>query len=446
MPLSQPSLKVWWGWASQNRKQPCSLQLPATRTPRRNGWVEWEEGEHVPQMSAPWLLSLKGVERQRYLASTTSVGNPSKPRNLARVPSDCLLGSWYPCCKPGPPRVEFFEICSSAFVPVPQLKQEIIRNRNRTFQISRLFGWRLAVSFEAPWITWVIQRDSENLASHVPCHRKRPAPQAQKESETAPNTSVLWAFLLILIQLCILVPLPSSVAGCSNMSQGYSKQAQHQASVWVYMCKQQKHIKAYQNITDLWEMNLQDAAPSVCGDFLASGPHVKLRCIRSTLVAGGHTSIVGILAQAAKSTFSWALLCSIASKSTGVAFNSSEGIPQLGLWAFKCQLKGRSLGMIQTNTCRTRQQDVFVEKPVDVLQSRFWYDPAAHFEHILVSPDFTEARPGVQVPHSTASDFDTTKFCCKSTRPLPLEQVVFFGIQVSQSCRFAVAQLQLAAK
>ncbi len=137
MPLSQPSLEVWWGWASQNRKQPCSLQLPATRTPRRNGWVEWEEGEHVPQMSAPWLLSLKGVERQRYLASTTSVGNPSKPRNLARVPSDCLLGSWYPCCKPGPPRVEFCEICSTAFVPVPQLKQEIIRNRNRTFQIYR---------------------------------------------------------------------------------------------------------------------------------------------------------------------------------------------------------------------------------------------------------------------------------------------------------------------
>lgn len=90
---------------------------------------------------------------------------------------------------------------------------------------------------------------------------------------------------------------------------------------------------------------------------------------------------------------------------------------------------------------------MLVEKLMDVLQSRFWYDPLVHFEHILVSPDFTEARPGVQVPHSTASDFDTTKFCCKSTRPLPLEQVVALGIQaVSQSCRFAIAQPQLAAK
>lgn len=54
---------------------------------------------------------------------------------------------------------------------------------------------------------------------------------------------------------------------------------------------------------DLREMNLQDAAPSVCGHFLASGPHIKLRCIRSTFVAGGHSSLAGILAQAAQSTF-----------------------------------------------------------------------------------------------------------------------------------------------
>lgn len=68
------------------------------------------------------------------MAGGTSVGNPSKPRNLARVPSDCRLGSWYPCCKPGPPRVDFCEICSNALVPVPALKQEIIPNRNGTFK------------------------------------------------------------------------------------------------------------------------------------------------------------------------------------------------------------------------------------------------------------------------------------------------------------------------
>ena len=52
------------------------------------------------------------------------------------------------------------------------------------------FGWHLGVSFKEPWIIWANRRDSASLASHFPCHRKRPAPQAQKESETAPNTSV----------------------------------------------------------------------------------------------------------------------------------------------------------------------------------------------------------------------------------------------------------------